>query len=125
MVLVSTFLISHFELFGLVQVVAGIRGRPSPPPTFRTPGPYRYVRHRIYLGFPLAFWSTPKTSVGHLVFSVAAARYIMLGICFEERDLVAQFGDRYRRYRGQVGMLLPVRKRPASSRREEPRVSPE
>ena len=107
LVLISTFLINHFELFGLQQVFARLTGRGMPTLSFRTPMLYRYVRHPLYLGLLLSFWSVPVMTLGHLLFSLGASSYIFIGIGFEERDLVAQFGDRYRRYREQVGMVVP------------------
>jgi protein-S-isoprenylcysteine O-methyltransferase Ste14 len=107
MVLTSTFLINHFELFGLHQVAVHFAGRTMDKPRFKTPMLYKIVRHPIYLGFIIAFWSAPVMTVGHLLFAAVTTAYIFVGIFLEERDLVELFGDEYRRYRQKVAMLVP------------------
>ena len=112
-VLVSTFLINHFELFGLQQAWFHVRGREEAPPQFRQPFFYKMVRHPIYAGFFLAFWATPHMTVGHLLLALGMSTYMLIAIRYEERDLTALFGRDYEEYRGRVGMLCPRLRRSA------------
>jgi protein-S-isoprenylcysteine O-methyltransferase Ste14 len=113
-VLISTFLISHFELFGLKQAWIHWCGLAQASPVFRTPWLYKLIRHPLYLGFFLAFWSIPTMTVGHLLFALGMSTFMLVAIRFEERDLVDTFGESYVRYRARTGMLLP-RLRPTPS----------
>ena len=121
LVLVSTFLINHFDLFGLRQVWLYLLGQPYTALPFGTPGPYRLVRHPLYVGWFFAFWMTPTMTLAHLLFSVATTAYILLAIRFEERDLAREHGESYEQYRRAVPMLIPFarrRLRPGESKRE-------
>jgi protein-S-isoprenylcysteine O-methyltransferase Ste14 len=108
-VLISTTLIDHFDLFGLRQAYCYLQNKECTPPTFQAKAFYRGVRHPIYLGFIIAFWATPRMSLGHLFFAVMTTAYILLAIQFEERDLLRAHGEAYENYRRQVSMLTPVR----------------
>jgi methanethiol S-methyltransferase len=114
-VLVVTFLLNHFDLFGLRQVWLPLVGKPYTRVSFRTPLPYRFVRHPLYFGFLLAFWMTPTMTLAHLLFACATTAYIILAIQFEERDLVFEHGVGYEEYRRAVPMLIPGRKRLTAS----------
>ena len=112
-VLVSTFIINHFDLFGLRQVWLNLQGKEYTYLAFENKAFYKFVRHPIMLGFIIAFWAAPVMTVGHLVFSIATTCYILLAIQFEEHDLMTYHGDAYKKYRQQVGMIIPWRKRGA------------
>ena len=112
LVLLSTFMISHFHLFGLKQVHQNLRGETLTDPKFDARALYRYMRHPIMAGFFLAFWGAPRMTMGHLLFSIATTGYILVALQFEERDLVRAFGEKYERYRREVRMFLPIRKTP-------------
>ncbi len=110
-VLVGTFLINHFDLIGLRQVYLYGRGSDHSEPGFRTPFLYRIVRHQVMLGFIIAFWATPRMTVGHLVFAIGTTAYILLAFQFEERDIASVHGREYEEYRKKVSMLLLIPKR--------------
>jgi len=107
LVFASTFMIDHFDLSGLRQAFFALRGAEAPGQSFRTPLLYKIVRHPLMLGLLLAFWATPEMTAGHLLFATMTTAYILIGLQFEERDLIAQFGTTYQQYRRRVPMLLP------------------
>ena len=119
-VLLSTFMISHFDLFGLRQVLLNLQGKAYEHPEFTTRGFYAIVRHPIMLGFIIAFWASPTMTLGHIVFAVATTSYILIALQLEERDLVAAIGDAYKRYREDVPMLMPW---PKASQKRNSRIS--
>ncbi|MDJ0657841.1 MAG: isoprenylcysteine carboxylmethyltransferase family protein [Xanthomonadales bacterium] len=115
LVLVSTFLIDHFDLFGLKQAWGYFRGRPYQPPRFHTPSLYRIVRHPLYVGWLIVMWAAPTMTVAHLVFALMSTAYILIAIQLEEKDLVHFHGDQYTEYKKQVPMLIPGRRRYAAA----------
>jgi protein-S-isoprenylcysteine O-methyltransferase Ste14 len=120
LVLVATFLINHFDLFGLRQIWLQLVGRPYTALKFGTPGPYKLVRHPLYVGWFFAFWATPTMTGTHLLFAIMTTAYILVAIQLEERDLIDSLGDDYRRYRERVPMIIPFLRR---SKRPQSRVN--
>lgn len=108
LILVSTFMIDHFDLFGLRQTYLYLKGKEYTPVGFKAPMLYKYLRHPIMLGFLIAFWATPRMTLGHLVFSIATTGYILLAIQWEEKDLIRSYGEGYAHYRERTSMLLPM-----------------
>lgn len=115
----ATFLISHFELFGIKQAINAWRSTGPAPLTFKTPLLYKLVRHPLYLGFVMVFWATPEMTAGHLLFALLSTFYILIGAHFEEKDLVDLFGEQYQRYQQNVAMLVPLTKRKPGSRHHD------
>ena len=125
LLLYTTFLIDHFDLFGLKQVWRQLMGKDYRPPQFHTPNLYRLVRHPLYIGWLMIFWAAPTMSVSHLLFAVVTTVYILMAIRFEERDLVSAFGEQYTRYRAHTPMLvprLPIERTPVVERKNQAQI---
>ncbi|MEE9233025.1 MAG: isoprenylcysteine carboxylmethyltransferase family protein, partial [Nitrospirales bacterium] len=110
-IVLTSFMINHFDLFGTRQVYLHLRGKDYTPLEFETKGFYKYIRHPLMLGWIIAFWSTPHMTVGHLVFALGTTTYILIAIQIEEKDLVSYHGEAYENYRRQVSMLIPFTKK--------------
>ena len=121
-VLISTFLINHFDLFGLRQVWLYFTGKRYEPLPFRTPLFYNYVRHPLYLGFMIGFWAAPVMTVAHLFFAIMTTAYMLTAIQFEEKDLIKHFGEKYLNYKRSAPMLIPFTKRTKDKKLDEKRM---
>ncbi len=106
-VVLSSIIIDHFDLFGTRHVILYALGRPYTPPQFKVRGFYKFVRHPLLLGWHMAFWSTPLMTTGHLLFSIATTAYMLIAIQFEEKDLATSYGEDYLNYKRKVSMLIP------------------